>query len=46
MRELDNTRYAVGLARRAGVRRGEVLNTRTAAAFQKAVRPSSKERAA
>jgi DNA polymerase (family X) len=46
MRELDNVRYAVGLARRAGVRKNEVLNARSAAAFLKAVKPSSRERAA
>ncbi|MDP9000901.1 MAG: DNA polymerase/3'-5' exonuclease PolX [Myxococcota bacterium] len=37
--ELGNVRYAVGLARRAGVRRNEVLNARSLAAFQEAVRP-------
>lgn len=46
MPELDNVRYAVGLARRAGVHREEVLNTRGAAAFTKAVRPTARRRAA
>lgn len=41
MRELDNVRYAIGLARRAGVQRREVLNARGAAAFAKAVKPSA-----
>jgi DNA polymerase (family X) len=46
MRELGNVRYAAGLARRAGIHREEVLNTRSAAAFSKAVSPaSSSERA-
>ena len=39
VRELDNIRYAVGLARRAGLRRADVLNTRSAEAFMSAVRP-------
>lgn len=39
-RELDNLAYAVMTARRAGVRRDEVLNTRGAAAFADAVRPA------
>ncbi len=42
MRELDNLRYAVGLARRGGVRKSEVLNTKSAAAFLEAVRPAAK----
>ncbi|MEA2752589.1 MAG: polymerase, partial [Myxococcales bacterium] len=46
MRELDNVRYAVGLARRTGVQRDEVLNTRSAAAFAKAVKPAAGKRAA
>jgi DNA polymerase (family 10) len=46
MRELDNVRYAVGLARRAGVQPDEVLNTRSAAAFAKAVKPAAGKRAA
>lgn len=41
VRELDNVRYAVGLARRAGVRRSEVLNARTAEGFARAVVPAS-----
>jgi DNA polymerase (family 10) len=45
-RELDNVAYAVGLARRAGIHRDEVLNTRSANAFLKAVKPSAKRRAA
>jgi DNA polymerase (family X) len=36
---LDNVRYAVGMARRAGVRKTEVLNARSAADFARAVRP-------
>ena len=36
---LDNVKYGVGIARRAWVRRGEVLNTLGVRAFQKAVRP-------
>lgn len=39
MRELDNIRYAVGLARRAGLRRADVLNTQGPAAFARLVRP-------
>jgi DNA polymerase (family X) len=46
VRELDNVRYGVGLARRAGVRASEVLNARSTAAFVKAVRPSAARRAA
>jgi DNA polymerase (family 10) len=46
MPELDNVRYAIGLARRAGIHRDEVLNTRNAAAFARAVKPTSKNRAA
>jgi DNA polymerase (family 10) len=38
---LGNLRYAVGIARRGGVRRREVLNTRAAAAFARAVRPAA-----
>jgi DNA polymerase (family X) len=37
--ELGNLRYAVLMARRAGVRKGEVLNTRPVAAFRRAVKP-------
>lgn len=44
-RELDNLTYAVMTARRAGVRRGEVLNARDAAAFSAAVRPGGKSTA-
>ena len=36
---LDNLKYAVGLARRAGVRASDVLNARSAEAFAEAVRP-------
>lgn len=36
---LNNVKYGVGIARRAGIRRGEVLNTLGVKAFQKAVRP-------
>lgn len=46
MRELDNVEYAVGLARRAGIHRDEVLNTRSANAFLKAVKPSAKKKRA
>lgn len=46
MPELDNVRYAVGLARRAGIHREEVLNTKSAAAFARAVKPLAKTRAA
>jgi len=37
IRELDNVRYAVGLARRAGLHREDVLNTRPAASFLESV---------
>jgi DNA polymerase (family 10) len=40
MPELDNVRYAVGIARRAGVERREVLNARSASAFATAVKPT------
>ncbi len=46
MPELGNVRYAVLLARRAGVRRREVLNARSPSAFARAVRPSSGKGAA
>lgn len=46
MRELDNVRYATGLARRGNVRPDEVLNTRPASAFASAVSPTGKRRAA
>jgi DNA polymerase (family X) len=36
---LNNVKFGVGIARRAWVRRGEVLNTLGLRAFQKAVRP-------
>ncbi|HEX3231762.1 MAG TPA: PHP domain-containing protein [Pyrinomonadaceae bacterium] len=36
---LNNLKFGVGIARRAGIRKGEVLNTRGVKAFQKAVRP-------
>ncbi|MDB4993283.1 MAG: polymerase lambda [Myxococcaceae bacterium] len=38
-RALGNVRFGVGIARRGGVRRGEVLNTLDAQAFAAAVRP-------
>ena len=38
---LNNVKYGVGIARRAWIRRGEVLNTLGVKAFQKAVRPVS-----
>jgi DNA polymerase (family 10) len=37
---LNNVKFGVGIARRAWVRRGEVLNTLGVKAFQKAVRPA------
>ena len=36
---LSNLKFGVGTARRAGIRKGEVLNTLGVKAFQKAVRP-------
>ena len=36
---LNNVKYGVGMARRGWLRRGEVLNTLTLNAFQKAVKP-------
>ncbi len=36
---LNHVKFGVGIARRAGIRRGEVLNTLGVKAFQKAVRP-------
>ena len=39
MGALNNLKFGVAMARRGWVRRGEVLNTLTPAAFQKAVRP-------
>ena len=39
-RALNNVKFGVGIARRACVRRGEVLNTLGVKAFQKAVRPA------
>lgn len=38
--DLENLKFGIGLARRAGVRRGEVLNTLSATAFKKSVRPA------
>ncbi len=37
--DLDNLEYGVAMARRGGVRRGEVLNALPLAAFRKAVHP-------
>jgi len=37
---LNNVKFGVGIARRAWIRRGEVLNTLGVKAFQKAVRPA------
>lgn len=37
---LNNLKFGVGIARRAGIRKGEVLNTLEVKAFQKAVRPA------
>jgi DNA polymerase (family 10) len=39
MGALNNVKYGVGIARRAGITRKEVLNTMGVKAFQKAVRP-------
>jgi DNA polymerase (family 10) len=36
---LNNLKFGVGIARRAGIRKREVLNTLGVKAFQKAVRP-------
>ncbi len=44
--ELDNVRYGVGLARRAGVPPTEVLNTRSAEGFAEAVKPTGGRRRA
>ena len=41
--DMQNLKFGVGIARRAGVRRGEVLNTLDAGAFQKWVRPSTRK---
>jgi DNA polymerase (family 10) len=38
---MQNVRFGVGIARRGGVRRGEVLNALSAADFRKAVRPAA-----
>lgn len=38
--DLENLKFGVGLGRRAGVRRREVLNTLGAKAFQKSVKPA------
>jgi DNA polymerase (family X) len=40
--ELANLRYGVAMARRGGVRRGEVLNTLGATAFARAVAPAGR----
>ena len=39
MGALQNVKFGVGIARRAGIRKGEVLNSLTVKGFQKAVRP-------
>jgi DNA polymerase (family 10) len=41
LRNYDNLVYGVHLARRAGIRRNEVLNTRDAATFRAAVNPKT-----
>jgi DNA polymerase (family 10) len=41
MGALNNVKFGIGIARRAGIRRNEVLNTLSLKTFQKAVRPSS-----
>lgn len=38
---MHNLRYGVGIARRGGLRRGEVLNTLGVSAFKSAVRPAA-----
>ena len=40
MAELDNVRYGVAMARRGWVRRGDVLNTRSAPEFARSVAPT------
>ena len=40
MGALNNVKFGVGIARRAWIRRGEVLNTLEVKAFQKAVKPA------
>ncbi len=45
-RDFGNVKWAAAMARRAGVRRSEVLNTRSCAAFARAVKPSGRRRAA
>ena len=42
MAELGNVRYAVAMARRGWVRRGEVLNTATAREFARSVAPAGR----
>src|SRR5256885_40708 len=42
MAELGNVRYGVAMARRGWVRRGDVLNTRTAQEFARAVAPTGR----
>jgi DNA polymerase (family 10) len=44
MQDYGNVDYGVAMARRGWVRRGEVLNTRTASAFARAVSPSGRAR--
>jgi DNA polymerase (family 10) len=39
MTALNNVKFGVGIARRAGITRKEVLNTLPVKSFQKAVRP-------
>jgi hypothetical protein len=39
MRDLDNLEYAVALARRARLRKSDVLNTLPPEEFERAVRP-------
>ena len=39
--DLKNLKFGIGIARRGGVRRREVLNTLSAKAFQKSVRPKA-----
>lgn len=41
IQSLDNIRHAVGLARRAGLQKSDVLNARTAEEFIRSVRPAA-----
>ena len=41
--DMNNLKFGIGIARRAGVRSGEVLNTLGARAFQKLVKPTTRD---